>query len=195
MGFDFWKVKNNYKGIISGEYGGWRIWRMLWLAKNCCTSCTEWAGVSSLWSCYSPTNSIKKTPQNITVVLPVWCMTRWKILMMNNALSVEENCQQCLHLASTHSCFFRSRSDWGLLLRKLILAFDVIAINPRFISGYKRFEKFSCLMIRRPHSTHSPSKHGYKKRKWARRYNVVCMRDDSFKINLYFTLHTLGLLP
>jgi len=62
-------------------------------------------------------------------------------LMMNNALLVEENGQHCLHIASTHSRFLGSRRGWGLPLRRLSLGFGVIAIDPRFVTCYDRFQE------------------------------------------------------
>lgn len=38
-----------------------------------------------------PMNSIPQMPQHITVVLLIYCLTRWSILMMNNSLVDEEN--------------------------------------------------------------------------------------------------------
>lgn len=52
---------------------------------------------------------IPQPPEHITVVLLVYCLKRWSIIMMNNALVVKGNCPQCLHIASKRAFFALGR--------------------------------------------------------------------------------------
>ncbi|XP_014787716.1 unconventional myosin-XVI [Octopus bimaculoides] len=53
------------KGTRSGEYGGCRTWRMLCLAKTCCTSCAEWVnGIFKLLN-----DSVRESRSHVGVII------------------------------------------------------------------------------------------------------------------------------
>lgn len=57
-----------------------------------------------------PSFSDEQHPANAATRHCSYCLTRWRI-HINNALVVEENCQQCLHIVSTHF-FLWFRRGW-----------------------------------------------------------------------------------
>ena len=76
--------------------------------------------------------------QNLAVKIPIDSLTRWNKLLMQNSSNVKKNDQHFLEVAVNLVRFFRSWRGRRLPLRRLLLCFWVITVQPCFITSYDR---------------------------------------------------------
>jgi len=79
---------------------------------------------------------LPQSSQNFAVKLPIDSLTRWNKLLMHNSSNVQKNEQYWLDVAANLARFFRSRRGWRLPLQRLLLCFQVIIVQPCFITSY-----------------------------------------------------------
>src|SRR6267143_274088 len=60
---------------------------------------------------------------------------------MHYAIVIKENSKEDFHIRSNLACFLRPWLIWTLPLGRLGFCFNVIAINPRFITCYDAFDQ------------------------------------------------------
>jgi len=128
-----------------------QIWRVGWLGYNSCFIFCQKIAHKERQVCWCsvmvqhPTlvrpqlrhllaYSFPQTLQNCYVKLLVYCVTMWNEFVVDYTMPVKENHQHHLHVGSTHLSFLQSG-------RSLPLGFNVIAINPGFVSCYDCFQE------------------------------------------------------
>ena len=120
---------------MSGEYGGWGIVTVLFLAKNSRTSNEVWADALS-W-CKSHELFFHKSGRffrllhangvELVVVLLIDRLTSWQEFMINYAIKIAKHSEHNLHVRPHLSSLFRSWRARMPPLGRLRLSFDVIS--------------------------------------------------------------------
>ena len=99
-----------------------------------------------IFSCILP-----QPPQNITVEQCIGGLTKKDDLLKDNSFKVKETDELELQISLYLLGFLGTGWQWTLPLRKLLLGFRIIPLNPAFIISYN-LQKKVCLSLR-SHST------------------------------------------
>ena len=100
---------------------------------HCHGATTSFRSSTSQAVCASHFPSVVSKPR---VRLPIDSLTRWYNFLMHNSSNVQKNNQQWLDVSANLGRLFRSQRGWCLPLRRLLLCFWVIIVQPWFITSY-----------------------------------------------------------
>jgi len=95
---------------------------------NCHGATISFRSSTSQAVCTSHFASVVSKPRSKT--------SHWNKLLMHNSSNVQKKDQHCLDVAANLARFFQSRRRWRLPLRRLLLCFWVIIVQPCFITSY-----------------------------------------------------------